>query len=319
MKKPNLFIVGQPKSGTTALASFLDLHPDIFISKPKEPHFFCSDFHKESNDFHKEKSKKHFEFQNLKDYLTLFHTSKGALALGEASTNYLYSKNSAKEIKLFNPNAKIIAIIREPVSLLHSLHMQYYNDTSENEKDFERALDLEKQRKNGKYISKRVRSPSYLFYSERIKYAEQIKRYLKLFPKRQLKIIIFNDFKKDNPRIYKKVLEFLGTNPDFQPNFAGIHESKSPKSNFINKIFRTPWIKNIPKKILPVQVYDKIQLKVQALLMKKEEREPINEKLKIELMKKFKPEVIKLNDLLHKEGFLEQSRNLVKEWGYNKV
>ncbi len=317
--KPNLFIVGEPKSGTTALASFLDEHPNIFISKPKEPHFFCRDFHKEAKEFYKSNAKEHYEFQNLDEYMKIYLGAKNEKVLGEASTHYLYSKTSAKEIKEFNPEAKIIAIFREPVSFLHSLHMQYVNDTSENEQNFERALDLEKARKKGKHISKRVRSPSYLFYSETIKYADQIERFTKLFPKRQIKIIIFDDYKKDNPKIYKEVLEFLEVDSSFKPDFKGVHESKQPKSKLINSIFRNPFLKSIPKSLMSANGYDKLQLRVQKMIMKKEERNPLDSELRKKLMKKYKPEVVKLEKLLHKHKFIPRSRSLIKEWSYDKV
>lgn len=319
IKKPNLFIVGQPKSGTTALATFLEEHPEIFISKPKEPHFFCSDFHKESNNFHKKKTKTHFEFQNIKDYLKLFSNSKKEKILGEASTNYLYSKVSAKEIKNFNPSAKIIILLREPVSFLHSLHMQYSNETSENESSFEKAIELERERERGKRVPKRARVPSYLFYSKRIKYEKQIKRFLKEFPKSQIKIIIFDDFKSDNEKIYKEVLKFLKVKKYFLPKFKSVHESKSPKSKSINMLVRSPTLKAIFKSILPIKAYNSLQLKIQYLLMKKQERKSMDKNLRKKLMKKYKSEIIKLEKLLQVKGFISNKRSLIKEWGYNKI
>lgn len=311
MKQPNLFVIGQQKSGTTALHYFLEQHPEVFMSRPKEPSFFCNDFHKLSREFHKNNAKAFYEIQDMKTYLDLFSKAKSEKILGDASTNYIYSKTSANQIYKFNPKAKIIIMLREPVSFLHSLHMQYVNETSEDIENFEKALEAEKNRKNGKKIASRIRCPSYLFYSDRVKYAEQIKRFLKVFPKSQVKIIIFDDFKKDNAKIYKETLEFLEIDPSFVPDFKGVHESKTPKSKLLNKFFRNPLLTNILKSILPLRVYDKIQLKVQAMLMRQEKRKPIYQKLREKLMKKFKPEVVKLNKLLQ--------RDLVKEWGYDKI
>ncbi|MCD4759911.1 sulfotransferase domain-containing protein [archaeon] len=316
MNKLNLFIVGKPKSGTSALHNFLDQHPEIFMSKPKEPHFFCKDFHKLSDKFHKRKTKNFYEFRTIKEYSNLFKKTNKKI-IGEASTNYLYSKTSAKDIYNFNKNAKIIIMLREPVAFLYSLHSQYVNEDVEN-KNFEDALKLESTRKkNYNLLSKNLRCPSYVFYSERIKYAEQIERYLKIFPKKNIKIILFDNFKKDNEKIYKEVLQFLEIDDSFTPNFKIIHGSKKPKSKILNKFFRNPYLKNIPKSILPPKIYDKLQLKVQKVLMKKEKRKLINLKTKSKLMKKFKPEVIKLNKLLKEEGFIKE--DLIKLWGYDKV
>lgn len=319
LDKPNLFIIGTAKSGTTALASFLDVHPEIFISKPKEPGYFCSDLHEESNRYYGKYNLRHFEFQNREDYLKLFYNVDNHKILGEASTNYIYSKTSAKEIFDFNSRAKIILSIREPVEFLHSLHMQYVNDTSEDEKDFKKALELETSRKKGRNLNKRVRTPSYLYYSERIKYSLQIQRYLNVFPNEQIKIILFDDFKNDNKKVYKDVLRFLGVDDSFKPDFKGVHESKMPRSLFLNKVSRTPYLTRIPKVLLSENAYDKLQLSIQKILMKRENRQPLNPDLRKELMIKFKPKVVKLEKLLHEEGFLPTDRSLISEWGYGKV
>ena len=312
MIKPNLFIVGQPKSGTTALHFFLEQHPEIFMARPKEPHYFCKDFHEDSDRYHgKSGSKKYFPIRTFDEYIGLFATKEKYKIFGEASTNYLYSKVAAKNIYEFSPDAKIIMIFREPVSFLYSLHSQYVNATSEDVENFENAFNLSEDRMNGKNIPVRARCPLYVCYSERIYYFSQIERYFNLFSEDQIKIIIFDDFRKDNEKIYKDILKFLEVSEDFLPDFKGVHESKAPKNKFLNKFFRNPHLKNIPKNILPAKLYDLIQLKVQELLMKNQERIPIDPDLKLKIMKKFKPEVEKLSSLLH--------RDLIDEWGYNKV
>ena len=124
MKKPNLFIVGFPRSGTGFLNKHLGLHPDVFMSSPKEPNFFCSDFHNESDKFHGEK--RCFPYRTKKDYLLLFSKDTSEKIVGEASTHYIFSKVAAKKICEFNPNAKIIICLRNPVDFLYSLHESYF-------------------------------------------------------------------------------------------------------------------------------------------------------------------------------------------------
>lgn len=308
MKRPNLFIVGQPKSGTSALHTFLEKHPGIFMSRPKEPAHFGRDLHEECNRLHGN-SKAFFEFRSEERYLKLFLPAEKEKIAGESSTIYLYSKSSAKEIHEFNPTAKIIVMLREPVSFLHSLHMQYVNNTSENESDFRRALEAEEDRKRGTNIPERVRCPSLLFYSERAKYTEQIQRYLGFFPREQIKIIIFEDFKRDNTKVYKEVLEFLGVDSTFKPDFKRVHESKASRSKLLNNILRNPHLTGIPKSVLPARTYDRIRLKIQDLLMKQKPRPPLDPEFERKLKKKLKPEVRKLSRLV--------GRDLVKEWEYD--
>ena len=133
MQKPNFFIVGLPKSGTTALHDFLNQHPQIFMSKVKEPHFFCTDFHRESDAFHD--SQLFFHFRDEETYLKLFSDLTTEKVIGESSTGYLYSKEAAKQIHDFNPEAKILIVLREPTSFLYSVHSQVLNINAETEEE----------------------------------------------------------------------------------------------------------------------------------------------------------------------------------------
>ena len=179
MRKPNLFIVGQPKAGTTALHYFLSEHPDIYMAEVKEPHFFCKDFHEESDRYHG--SRLFFSLRDEASYLKLFSKVTLEKIIGESSIHYLYSKVAAYEIYKFNPEAKIIIMLRNPAEWLYSLHNQYVNITTENEKNFSKALTLETLRKQGKHLSRRVQCPSWLYYMERIKYYVQVKRFYDFF------------------------------------------------------------------------------------------------------------------------------------------
>ena len=104
-------------------------------------------------------------------------------------------------------------MLREPVSFMHSLHTQFVNETTEDEPDFARALDLEAERRAGRSIPARVRCPSFLFYRERARYAAQLERYLAVFPREQILVLVFEEFREDNEGHYRRVLEFLGVGP----------------------------------------------------------------------------------------------------------
>ena len=175
MKKPNTFIVGKPKSGTSALHFFLEKHPEVFMCNPKEPRYFCSDFIKQSND-HYGKRDPYFYFQTQEEYLKLFEDAKDEKIVGEGSVIYMYSKESEQRIYDFNKDAKIIIMIREPVDFLYALHSEIVVTGKENEEDFKAALSLEDERKSGKNLPKRVRFPGMVYYSERMRIADQLQR-----------------------------------------------------------------------------------------------------------------------------------------------
>ncbi|MBN1253032.1 MAG: sulfotransferase [Bacteroidales bacterium] len=167
--KPNLFIVGMPKAGTSALYFFLKQHPEIFMSEDKEPNYFCADLIEESDNFHKRKFED-FRYRNEKSYLKLFENKDKFKIAGEASTQYLFSKKAAENIYNFNTKAKIIIIIREPVSFLYSYHSQLLRNVRENILDFKKALEFEPERKKLNKYPSNVRFPSQLHYTDWIDY-----------------------------------------------------------------------------------------------------------------------------------------------------
>lgn len=310
MKKPNLFIVGQPKSGTTALHDFLSEHRQVFMSGVKEPVFFSKDFHAESDNYHK--SQIFYHFRTEEAYLKLFSNVTSEKIIGESSTGYLYSKVSAKQIKKFNPKAKIIILLREPTSFLYSLHSQFLNINAEVECDFVKALELESLRKQGKQIPKTVQIPSALFYSERVKYYEQVKRYYDIFAPSQIKVIIFEDFKQNNQLVYQEILEFLDIDTNFSPEYTGVNLRSSPRYKIVNQILYHPISRTIAYKLFPPEFNEFVKRNiVEKLFWKKANTAPISIKVKNNLMKQFYSEVQMISQLTNID--------LIKKWGYDKL
>lgn len=288
VKKPNLFIIGHPRCGTTSLYLMLKQHPEIFMPKEKEPHYFCGDV--------KQKIK------SEKEYLLLFSKAKKHKIIGEATPNYLRSKIAAKEIKKFSPDAKIIIILREPIDFIRALYQM--DAASGNEKLSE--------------INKGIFQKKYL---QKTEYYKQVKRYLDNFSKKNIKIIIYCDYKNNNNKTLRGIFRFLGVDENFVPERESINPSrfngwgklniflKSPVSTKIRKAIRNSFPKSIIK---PLQ-------KTYRKAIYKNGRMKIPEKTKTELKKRIKPRVKKANELLHKEGFLDKTRNLVKEWDYKEI
>lgn len=290
------FIVGEPKSGTTALAHFLGQHPDVSMPSHKEPHFFCTDSIRESDKFHGKQL--YFHVRDQDQYHDLF--PRDNRLKGDASTGYLYSKKAAENIHKYNPQAKIIVMLRNPVDFLHSLHMQYVNEATENIEDFEQALTAEKKRKKDwSETSRNVRCPSYLYYSERVKYTEQIKRYLRLFKKDRVLVLTHEEFKKNNDETYERVLQFLELNNGFKPDFKTIHGSKTPRNATVNKIVHNPKFKTALYKLLGSQKYTALHRRVNMLLLKPGARKKIPPQLRKRLSKKYADEVSKVSELVN--------------------
>ncbi|MGB7293160.1 MAG: sulfotransferase [Thermodesulfobacteriota bacterium] len=246
MRKPDFFIVGAPKCGTTAMNEYLKRHPEIFIPDRKEAHYFGTDLISPTY------------IRNFEEYMSLFSNVKGEKRVGEASVCYLYSQKAAKEIYEFNPQAQIIVMLRNPVEMIYSLYYQLLWSGDEDLDTFELALEAEKCRKSGKNLPKRFPSipVELLFYTQTAKFTEQLRRYFSTFGRDKVYLIIYDDFKKNPAEVYKGVLQFLGANPNAKTKFDIMNSNKNINSRLLWQIMKFPpnrilnlWRRYIPSSI----------------------------------------------------------------------
>lgn len=296
MRRPDFFIVGAPKCGTTALYEYLKQHPEVFMPKEaKEPNFFGSDFNNP------------FFIRDEKAYLSLFADALHEKRVGEASIWYLYSKRAASEIKSFDPQARIIIMLRNPVEMLHALHSQLLFNGDEDEEDFEAALAAEEARKEGLRLPANPQIVEALFYREVIKYTEQVKRYCDVFNEAQIKIIIYDDFKQNAAQVYRETCAFLDVDTGFSPNFRVVNRNKRIRSKALLKFTRQPpsvapgWAKNL----VPLQMRQDLMWRVVKVARrfntKYEPRAPLALELRNRLQAEFAPEVERLSSLLRRD------------------
>jgi hypothetical protein len=227
MPAPSFFIVGAPKCGTTSLNDYLRQHPAIFIPERKELHHFGSDlqFAKTAR-------------PTREEYLARFSATQPGQIAGEASVWYLFSQLAAHEIHEFCPSAKIIIMLRNPADMMYSLHSQYLFESNEDLADFAAALAAEEDRSQGRRLPADSNYREGLLYRRVARFAEQVGRYLQVFPREQVHIIDFDDFSRDTPRVFAEVLEFLGVDSSFRCEFEVRNPNKQihnkPLHNFLN-------------------------------------------------------------------------------------
>lgn len=276
----------------------------------KEPNFFARDFRIDSDNFHKKKL--YFPYRSKNQYLSLYKKWTNEKIAGEASATNLCSKASAQQINRFNPSSKIIMMFREPVEFLHSFHSAARFALGENLEDFQAAISAEKGRREGRGLSRRVIVPSWLFYSEFIKYTEQIKRFSSFFDEAQIKIIIFNDFKTNTQNVYRDVLGFLNVEPNFSTELDVVNPNKQLKWPLLKKYtLDSPYFRKMLRLLFSPDTYAKLKDFYKNKMVKYEPRQPLDETFKLGLMQNFKPDVEKLSIFLKKD--------LVSLWGYDKI
>jgi hypothetical protein len=287
MRRPDFFIVGAPKCGTTAMQDYLGQHPEIFMPDMKEAHFFGADLDAP------------VYLRDEKKYLALFAKARDEKRIGEASVFYLYSKQAAREIKAFAPDASIIVMLRNPVEMIYSLHSQRLYNGNEDIEDFEAALDAEEDRKRGLRLPKDRHLLAGLFYRDVAKYSDQLQRYIDVFGREQIKVIIFDEFKRGTAQVYKDTCQFLGVAPTFNPTIRVINGNKGVRSiTYRNIIFRPSMLRKVARRVIPDTPRRRIIRVLERVNLKYEERPPMNPELKRRLKEEFRPEVEKLSKLL---------------------
>jgi hypothetical protein len=184
------------------------------------------------------------------EYLALFDAGAGKLC-GEGSVWYLYSQVAALHIRRFNPHAKIIIMLRNPVDCMYSMHTFSVYQGNQDLLDFEEALAAIPDRMQGRRLPKGRKWPEgrirrSLLYTEIVKFTAQIERYLQEFRREQVLILLFDDLIQDTARVYRQTLEFLGVEPTFQPDFLIHNKTRQVRSPLIQLLL---W-KHIPPSVL---------------------------------------------------------------------
>jgi len=208
---PNFFVAGAARSGTTSMWKYLQQHPDIYMPQDvahKEPSYFCNTYG--YSDYHA--------------YLQLFDEAGERKMTGEASGTYLSSPESPGLIKKSIPEAKFIIMLRNPVDRAYSLYKWMHHNKYEQIRTFEEALyEEQNSRLNNKdfQLNNRQYYYNYLYFNSGL-YYEQVKRYLRIFGREQVHIIIFEEFKQEILRTIYNTYIFLNVDPHY-PFHIDVH------------------------------------------------------------------------------------------------
>jgi len=208
---PDFYIVGHEKCGTTALHVMLSQHPEVFMPGLKETRFFAQELRSRFL-----RLGPRVLPETAEQYAALFASAAPSQRTGEASPSYLRSRSAAARIAEMRPDAKIIAIFREPAAFLRSFHLQAIHNHVETEKDLRRALALEPERRRGRKVPRLSQSPPALLYSDHVRYVEQLRRYEDVFPREQILVLIYEDFRRDNQAVLHQVMRFLELDENVQ-------------------------------------------------------------------------------------------------------
>lgn len=290
---PNAFIVGAPKSGTTALGTWLGAHPEVFVPR-KELSHFAPDL-----EFRTRKGER--LVVGRQEYLAWFAAHGGQRWRIDRSVFYLYSRRAAAEIHRFDPGARIIVLLRHPVEQMYSEHSEMLYQGDEDIADFGAALAAEADRIRGRRIPKGCKHVFGLFYRDLARYAGQLDRYLTAFGRDQVHVVIFDDLVADPGATYAGVLDFLGLEPAAAPDFSPVNANKAVRSTTVLRTLRStsPRLRGLGRLVVPdAEARARLRRRLQALNTSRRPRPPLDPELRRALTVEFEPEVARLEALL---------------------
>ena len=280
--KVDFFIVGAPKAGTTSLYHYLNEHPQVEMSSQKEPDYFSDKaIHEQKMYYAKNR------VNTLDKYEALF-LQKESMVYGEGSVSYLFYDNVAEDIKKYNPNAKIIIMLRNPIERAFSHYLMDYRLglISDN---FENIIAKKSKHKN-----------AHLFYQQYIevsKYANQIQRYLDFFEKENILFIDYEDFKKNVSKTVGKVYSFLNISAEFAADINTKYNTFTmPKNKGIRFIYSFVFLRKILTFLFPIYLVKNIRV----LLFKTDKKPELLMETRSQLRIIFNDDIKKLEEVLAK-------------------
>lgn len=295
---PNFLIIGAAKSGTDSLYDMLGQHPDVYVSPNKEPMFFVAEGVAEipfRGPGDRETLVQWDGWVSTRErYEALFAGATTEKAVGEASTWYLYDEGAPHRIRRLVPEVRMIALLRNPVERAYSAFTMLLRDGRETTDDFVRALAAEDERVRAGWEP--------LWHYRRMGfYHRQLSRYLGLFRREQICVLLQEDLNTRPQETLRKAFAFLGVDEAFQPrSLTRMNVSLVPVNGGYHRLVRgqNP-IKSAGKALLPKGVRARIKARLPEPAMKKPD--PMPAEARAALVDVFREDVLALQKLLGRD------------------
>jgi hypothetical protein len=273
---PTFILIGAARSGTTALFRYLEQHPGIGVSNPKEPHYFALSGSRPSFTGPGDAATiNKFAVTDPEAYENIFDAST---VRGEASVSYLYYPDVAERVRSELPDTRIICQLRNPVDRAYSAYTFMRTRDFEPLDSFAAALEAEEARREEGWHH-------IWHYDAMSRYAGQFERWMLAFPPEQILLLTYDEFQADPEQTIAKCFEFLGVDPAFQPPSTPTpHFSGEPRSRFRHTLAR----------VLPNSAVDRVRAAVERRNIQRVRLDPA---LRSELTDRFRADVTRLEQL----------------------
>jgi hypothetical protein len=292
MTLPNFLIVGAAKSGSTALHYYLKRHPQVYMCPPKETNFFAFEGREANFRGPGDSEFNEATLTTLEEYEKQFEAVSNEVAIGEASPWYLYSSRAAANIYRHAPEAKIIAVLRDPVDRAFSSYLHVVRDGRES-LTFEEGLQAEEDRV--------AQGWEYIWHYRRAGlYVAQIERFWQLFPREQVRIYIYDDFVMDPTRFLQDIYEFLEIETAFKADISLRHNVTGvPRNRLLGRLLVRPnRLRSTAKLLIPKRLRHDLGQKINQSLIKKP---TLDGETRSKLVSSYKEEILALQDLIGRD------------------
>jgi Sulfotransferase family len=298
MTMPNFLIIGAAKCGTDSLYSYLAQHPQIYMSSNKEPMFFVAEGRGDIP-YCGTKDRWTIEYWDcwvnaLDRYHALFDGVSNEIAIGEASTWYIYDEQAPARICHHVPEVKLIAVLRNPVDRAYSAYTMLRRDGREQIRDFSSALGAENERiASGWEPMWHYRSMGFYF--------KQLERYYHAFDPAQIRVVLYDDFSAQPHEIVRSLFGFLGVDDGFEVDVSERHNvSLVPRNSTYHNLIAGPSpLKAALKYVVPGNLRYRVKTRLLADNFVKPAPLPLD--VRRQLMDAFRPDILQLQELIGRD------------------
>ncbi len=288
MTMPNFLVIGAAKSGTTSLYHYLKQHPQVYMSPTKEPKFFA--FEGRKLDFRGPGYRT--VVTDIEEYRALFAGVSGEKAIGEASAMYLYVPEAADRIRRYVPEARLVAMLRNPVDRAYSAYLHRVREGRER-LSFSEALKEEETRIRDNWRP--------LWHHKRMGfYHAQLTRYYELFSREQIRVYLYEDLNEDPVGMMQSIFRFLEVDDAFVPDTSLRHNvTRIPRSRALQTFIQKPNpLEPLIKPFLPEGMRKRIRANLHNLNLTKP---PMPEDIREELTEAYREDILKLQGLIRRD------------------
>ena len=281
---PNFFLVGAAKAGTTSIYTYLSQHPKVFFPAIKEPHFFTQVRPARQQRFLIEAVTKRSA------YLRLYARATNHSVIGDASPSYLWHPEVPQRIRAEVPEAKVAIVLRDPVERAYSHYLMDYREGVQNKPFYQALLDDMNRSEKGWGIS-------YLYYELGL-YAEQLQRYLETFKPERMKVLLFDDFRRDAKAVLREIARFLGLDPNSLEHIDTSRKYNSyaaPRNQYLRRVAGAKFSRMLGQALIPRHLGAFI---FEQIFLKQAPKPPLDPHARELLCSLYDPELDKLEKLL---------------------